>query len=117
MVLEALAKAAPGAALAATALTAMRATSPTSQAIALRQVALAADLSLEETLRLDFRIVSRICRAEDMYEGVRATIFDKDHAPQWRPAAGEPVAEAAIDAYFAPLPLAEELTFPEPARW
>ncbi len=115
-VLEALAKAAPGAELAAAALTAMRATSPTSQAIALRQIALAAGLSLEETLRVDFRIVSRICRSEDMYEGVRATIIDKGHAPHWRPGPSEPIAEAAIDAYFAPLPAAEELTFPEPAR-
>jgi enoyl-CoA hydratase len=115
-VLEALTKAAPGAELAATALAAMRATSPTSQAIALRQVALAAGLSLEETLRVDFRIVARICRGEDMYEGVRATIIDKDHAPRWRPAADEPIAAAAIEAYFAPLPPAEELTFPEPAR-
>jgi enoyl-CoA hydratase len=115
-VLAALAKAAPSAELAAAALTAMRATSPTTQAIALRQVALAADLSLEETLRLDFRIASRICRAEDMYEGVRATILDKGHAARWRPGPSEPVAEAAIDAYFAPLPPAEELTFPEPAR-
>ena len=115
-VLAALAKAAPGAELAATALAAMRATSPTSQAIALRQVELAADLSLEETLRLDFRIVSRICRSDDMYEGVRATIVDKDHAPRWRPGPGEPIVDAAIDAYFAPLSPAEELTFPEPAR-
>ncbi len=114
-VLEALAKAAPSAELAAAALTAMRATSPTSQAIALRQVAHAADLTLEETLRVDFRIVSRICRGEDMYEGVRATIIDKDHAPHWRPGPSEPIAEAAIDALFAPLPAAEELTFPEPA--
>jgi enoyl-CoA hydratase len=116
-VLEALAKAAPGAELAAAALSAMRATSPTTQAIALRQVALAADLSLEETLRIDFRIASRICRAEDMYEGVRATIIDKDRSPRWRPGPGEPIAEAAVDAYFAPLPPAEELTFPEPVRW
>jgi enoyl-CoA hydratase len=116
-VLEALAKAAPGAELAAAALSAMRATSPTTQAIALRQVALAADLSLEETLRIDFRIASRICRAEDMYEGVRATIIDKDRAPRWRPGPGEPIAEAAVDAYFAPLPPAEELTFPESGRW
>ena len=94
----------------------MRTTSPTTQAIALRQIALAADLSLEETLRIDFRIASRICRAEDMYEGVRATIVDKDHSPRWRPGPSEPIAEAAIDAYFAPLPPAEELTFPESAR-
>jgi enoyl-CoA hydratase len=115
-VLAALAKAAPGAELAAAALTAMRATSPTTQAIALRQIALASDLSLEETLRVDFRIASRICRGEDLYEGVRATIIDKRGVPRWRPGPSEPIAEAAIDAYFAPLPPAEELTFPEPAR-
>jgi enoyl-CoA hydratase len=116
-IVEALAKAAPSVELAATALEAMRATSPTSQAIALRQIALAADISLEEALRVDFRIVSRICRGDDMYEGVRATIVDKDRTPRWRPTADESIAEAAIDAYFAPLPRAEELTFPEPARW
>jgi enoyl-CoA hydratase len=115
--LEALAQAAPGDALAAAALDAMRATSPTTQAIALRQIALAADQSLEDTLRTDFRIASRICRAADMYEGVRATLIDKDRAPHWRPAPGEPVAEAAIDAYFAPLPSADELTFPETPHW
>ena len=64
---------------------------------------------------MEFRIVSRICRGHDFYEGVRATIVDKDNAPHWRPAPGEPIAEAAIDAYFAPLPRADELTFPEPA--
>ena len=51
-----------------------------------------------------------------MYEGVRATIVDKDRAPRWRPAPDEPIAEAAIDTYFAPLPPAEELTFAEAAR-
>ena len=73
------------------------------------------DCHFEEAMRLDFRIVSRICRGQDMYEGVRATIIDKDHAPALAPGPGEPIAEAAIDAYFAPLPAAEELTFPEPA--
>jgi enoyl-CoA hydratase len=114
-VLTALAQAAPKAELAAAALAAMRKTSPTTQAIALRQIAFAADHSLEETLQLDFRIAARICRGDDMYEGVRATIIDKDHAPRWRPAADEPIDEAAIDAYFAPLPPAEELTFTEAA--
>ena len=115
-VLAALAKAAPEAELAAAALAAMRTTSPTTQAIALRQIALAADHSLEETLQIDFRIASRICRADDMYEGVRATIVDKNHTPRWRPAPDEPIAEATIEAYFAPLPPGKELTFAEAAR-
>ena len=64
-------------------------------------------------MRLDFRIVSRICRGHDLYEGVRATIIDKDSSPRWRPGPDEPIDAAAIDAYFAPLPEGEELTFPE----
>jgi enoyl-CoA hydratase len=115
-ILEALAKAAGGRELAAAALEAMRTTSPTSQAIGLRQIALAAKLSLEETLRVDFRIASRICRGADMYEGVRAAIVDKDRNPRWRPSADEPLDVAAIDAYFARLPPSEELTFAEPRR-
>jgi enoyl-CoA hydratase len=114
-VLAALAEAADGAPLAATALAAMRRTSPTSQAIALRQMAVGGSLSFEEAMRLDFRIVSRICRDHDLYEGVRATLIDKDNSPRWRPGGDEPIDAAAIDAYFAPLPEAEELTFAETA--
>ena len=77
--------------------------SPTSIAIALRQMQIGAGLSFEAAMRVEFRIVTRICRAHDFYEGVRAAIVDKDNRPQWRPAAGERPAEAAIDADFAPL--------------
>jgi enoyl-CoA hydratase len=115
-VLGALAAASQGGApLALAALEAMRRTSPTSQAIALRQVALGGSLSFEEAMRLDFRIVSRICRGDDFYEGVRAVIVDKDNSPRWRPGGDEPIDERVIEAYFAPLPEAEELTFLETA--
>ena len=36
---------------------------------------------------MDYRIVSRICRGHDFYEGVRAVIVDKDNRPRWAPAA------------------------------
>ena len=73
--------------------------SPTSLAIALRQMQLGETLSFEDAMRVEFRIVTRICRGYDFYEGVRAALVDKDNRPQWRaaPGAGE------IDAYFAPL--------------
>ncbi len=54
-------------------------------------------------MRTEFRIASRVCRGHDFYEGVRAVIVDKDNKPQWRPAPGEPIPAADIDAYFAPL--------------
>jgi enoyl-CoA hydratase len=78
---------------------AMLAKSPTSQAIALKQMALGATVDFDEALRMDYRIVSRICRGQDFYEGVRAVIVDKDNRPRWDP----PPSQAEVDAYFAPL--------------
>jgi enoyl-CoA hydratase len=77
--------------------------SPTSIAIALRQMQVGASLSFEEAMRVEFRIVTRICRGHDFYEGVRATIVDKDNRPQWRPPTGVRPSAADIEAYFAPL--------------
>ena len=88
-----------GHAFAAPARAAMLEKSPTSQAIALRQMALGATLDFDEALRMDYRIVSRICRGHDFYEGVRAVIVDKDNRPRWAP----PPSRAEVDAYFAPL--------------
>ena len=81
---------------------------PLSLAVALRQMQAGAGLSFEEAMRTEFRIVSRICRGPNFYEGVRATIIDKDQQPAWKPARVEDVTQAAVDAIFAPLG-AEEL--------
>jgi enoyl-CoA hydratase len=102
---------ADGSDFARTLLKTMATKSPTSLAIALKQMRLGANLSFEDAMRLEFRIVTRICRGHDFYEGVRATLVDKDNRPQWRPAAGERPDVAVIDAYFAPLG-ADELELP-----
>ena len=107
-ILEALREAeTQGRAFAAPARAAMLEKSPTSQAIALKQMALGATVDFDEALRMDYRIVSRICRGHDFYEGVRAVIVDKDNRPNWAP----PPSPAEIDAYFAPLG-ESELKFP-----
>jgi enoyl-CoA hydratase len=67
-------------------------------------------LDIDEALRTEFRIVSRIASGHDFYEGVRAVIIDKDNRPRWKPAAIESVESAAIESYFAPL-LEDELDF------
>jgi enoyl-CoA hydratase len=67
-------------------------------------------LDIGEALRTEFRIVSRIARGHDFYEGVRAVIIDKDNRPLWSPAGVESVEPAGIEAYFAPL-LQGELDF------
>jgi enoyl-CoA hydratase len=54
-------------------------------------------------MRMEFRMVSRVMRGHDFYEGVRATIIDKDGAPRWRPSDLSGVSDAAVAEYFAPL--------------
>jgi enoyl-CoA hydratase len=100
--------AARGFAFAQPARAAMLGKSPTSQALALRQMALGLGVDFDEALRIEYRIVSRVCRGHDFYEGVRAVIVDKDNRPVWSP----PPSRAEIDAYFAPLG-SDELTFPD----
>ena len=82
---------------------AMRSKSPTSFAIALRQMQIGTKLGIEEALRTEFRIVSRIVKGQDFYEGVRAVIIDKDNRPRWNPPAIESLNSSYIDLYFAPL--------------
>jgi enoyl-CoA hydratase len=94
---------AAGSPVARAAQAAMRAKSPTSQAIALRQMQIGSALTFEEAMTTEFRIVSRICRGVDFYEGVRAVIVDKDNRPRWRPSVYAEVSSEAVNAYFAPL--------------
>jgi len=93
---------------------AIRAKSPTSLAIALRQMQIGVTMDIGEALQTEFRIVARLARGTDYYEGVRAVIIDKDNRPRWSPAAIESVQPADIDPYFAPLP-AGDLDFATPA--
>ena len=81
--------------------------SPTSQAIALRQMAVGPSIDFDEALRVEYRIVSRVCRGRDFYEGVRALIVDKDNRPRW----SAPPSKVEVDAYFAPIG-DDELRFP-----
>jgi len=87
----------------------MRTKSPTSMALALEQMRRGVGMSFEEAMTAEFRVVSRIARGHDFYEGVRAVIVDKDNAPRWQPARIEDVDPAAIAAHFAPLP--DDLVF------
>jgi enoyl-CoA hydratase len=93
---------------------AIRAKSPTSLAIALRQMQIGPTMDLSRALQTEFRIASRIARGHDYREGVRALIIDKDNRPRWSPAAIESLRQADIEAYFAPLP-GGELDFGTPA--
>lgn len=81
----------------------IRAKSPLSLKIALAQVRRGKDWDFETCMRTEFRIVSRIIRGHDFYEGVRAVIVDKDNTPVWRPPTLAGVSDADVERHFASL--------------
>lgn len=82
----------------------IRAKSPTSLKIAFRQMEEGLARSFRDCMTIEFRLTERIQKGRDFYEGVRATIIDKDGAPKWSPAELKDVHRWMIDDYFAPLP-------------
>ena len=70
--------------------------SPTSAAVALRQMRDGINADFDTCMRIEMRAVTRIMAQADFYEGVRATILEKDGAPNWTP-------QQDINAIFAPL--------------
>src|SRR5262249_12077035 len=88
----------------------MRTKSPTSLKLALAQMRRGAHLDFADCMRTELRIVSRVVRGHDFYEGTRAVIVDKDQAPRWQPPTLEAVSAVEMERHFAPL--ADELELP-----
>jgi enoyl-CoA hydratase len=88
----------------------MRTRSPTSLKLVLEQMRRGATFDFTACMRTEFRIVSRVVRGHDLYEGIRAVIVDKDQAPRWQPSTLEAVSAAEVERHFAPL--AGELDLP-----
>lgn len=85
--------------------------SPTSLAVAFRQLTMGRDLSFDDAIRREFRLACRFLDAHDFYEGIRALVVDKDKSPRWQPGRAAEVSEAMVEGYFQPL-LADELPLP-----
>jgi enoyl-CoA hydratase len=81
--------------------------SPTSLKVTLRQLILGHDYDLDQALTLEYRLTQHFMKANDFYEGVRATLVDKDHRPRWRPSTLAEVDDAMVESYFTPLGAAE----------
>ncbi len=93
-----------GSNFAATTYKTIRARSPTSLAIALKQMQVGPSLDLDAALRLEHRIGQRVVRGHDYYEGVRTVLIDKGETPHWTPEQIKTLSASSIDAYFAPYP-------------
>ncbi len=85
----------------------LRRCSPTSLKVTHRHVRNAGHLDLAATLIENYRLACRFMEGHDFYEGVRAALVDRDHAPMWHPDRREDVGEAAVAAHFAPMAGAE----------
>ncbi len=85
-------------------LSTMMSRSPTSLHVAFQQICAGAMLEMDDCMKMEFRILNRMLKGHDFYEGIRATIIEKGSKPHWRPDSLDKVEPEAIDAYFAPLP-------------
>ncbi len=103
-VIESLTQAAGRDEFAAATLDTLSKRSPTSLHVAFRQITDGAALSMEECMKMEFRILNRMLVGHDFYEGIRAAIIDKGDTPNWKPATLAEIDPQAIDTYFAPLP-------------
>jgi enoyl-CoA hydratase len=88
---------------------AIRGKSPLSLKLALAQFRRGQTIDFDECMRTEFRVVSRVVRGHDFYEGIRAVIVDKDQMPRWQPATLAAVDEAKVEHHFAPVTAELEL--------
>ncbi|MCA1199043.1 enoyl-CoA hydratase/isomerase family protein [Sphingomonas sp. R647] len=89
----------------------LRTKSPQSMKVSLKLLLDGATMpTLEDEMRQEFAVATRVVQRHDFIEGVRALIIDKDNHPRWDPATPEGVSDHLIDQIFAPLPEAEAWT-------
>ncbi len=78
--------------------------SPTSLKVSFEQLRRGADLDFDACMTMEYRMAQAAMRpGRDFYEGIRAVLVDKDHAPKWSPDSLEEVHSAAVEAWFASL--------------
>ncbi len=76
----------------------IRAMSPTSVKLALKEMRRGRTLDFDNCLLMEYRLSQSVLAGRDFYEGVRAQLVDKDRKPKWHPAALDAVDDSAIDS-------------------
>ena len=84
--------------------------SPLSMEVAFQQVRRGKGLAMKDCMIMEHRIVSKILQGKDFYEGVRAVIIDKDHAPKWQHSSLGEIKMVDVEAHFMP-PKGGDLVF------
>ena len=91
------------------ALEALSGKSPTALCVSFEQIRQGDDMSLAEVLNMEYRLSQRMVCKPDLFEGVRAVIVDKDHAPKWQHGDIGQVDPREVAEYFEILPEDKEL--------
>ena len=79
--------------------------SPTALKLTFRQLRLGPKIeSIADIMCMEYRMASRAFRGEDLFEGIRAVVIDKDGTPKWQPDSLDAVNDADLDEYFVPVP-------------
>lgn len=84
--------------------------SPTSMKVTAEQLVRGRGLDFDACMTMEYRMSQAAMAGHDFYEGIRAVLVDKDHAPKWQPATLAEVDPEMLEAYFAP-PGSGDLTF------
>jgi len=103
-VVDAVGRAASGAAWIAEAHAVLHHASPTSLRATWRRMVDGCGQDIARVLKDDYRMAVRIVAGRDFAEGVRSIFVDKDRNPRWDPPTLGAVTAADIDALLAPLP-------------
>jgi len=67
-------------------------------------------MSYEEVFKMEFRISQTFMnKKQEFFEGVRATLVDKDKKPKWNPSTLAEVSSKEVDEFFQKLDEDQEL--------
>lgn len=78
---------------------------PLSIAISLEYLARMRNRTLKEVLILDYHLSQSFLEGHDFFEGVRATLIDRDKRPRWNPFSFDDIQDEVIESYFAHKPI------------
>lgn len=79
----------------------IRKNSPLSVKVAFRQLRAYSYLPLEGALIVEARLAHAFLTGDELYEGVRALLIEKDGKPSWSPRSLQKVSDEMVDAIFA----------------
>lgn len=78
----------------------LKSKSPTSLKVTLHALQTAEQLSFSECIEMEKRVTLNFGKYPDFFEGIRATIIDKDRKPIWSPSTLNDVTPAQVAEYF-----------------